>query len=54
MAAKCENCGRSYVVVELDVGGESLCMRSCSYCDHREWVGAEGALDLAGVLESVR
>jgi len=40
--------------VDLDVGGESLRMRSCSYCDRREWVGPDGVLDLGSVLDAVQ
>jgi hypothetical protein len=50
----CEICNRPHVEVELDVGGDTLRMRSCSNCDRREWVGAEGVLDLAGVLDTVQ
>ena len=54
LASKCENCGRPHVVVELDLGGEALRMRSCSNCDRREWVGSDGALDLDAVLDTVQ
>lgn len=54
MATKCEECGRRQVEVELDVGGETLRMQSCSYCDRRVWVGPAGILDLGSVLETVQ
>jgi hypothetical protein len=53
LATKCQNCGRSHVEVELDLGGRELRMRSCSYCDRSEWVGPDGSLDLDAVLDTV-
>jgi hypothetical protein len=54
LATNCEECGRRNVEVDLNVGGEPLVMRSCSFCDRREWVGPDGVLDLSSVLDTVQ
>jgi hypothetical protein len=39
---RCPGCGRTYVQIELDVGGQPMFMRSCSNCDTRQWFGPDG------------
>ncbi len=48
---RCSGCGRAFVEITLDVGGDEVMMRSCSACDLRSWHRADGeALPLDGVL----
>ncbi len=47
---RCSGCGRAFVEIVLDVGGQQVTMRSCSSCDVRSWHGPDGELPLDGVL----
>jgi hypothetical protein len=51
--ARCPGCGRAFVEITLDVGGDDLIMRSCSNCDIRSWHGPDGELALDGVLADI-
>jgi transcriptional regulator NrdR family protein len=49
---KCPNCQtRELVVIEMNVSGERVALRSCSSCDLRWWETREGMLSLANVLD---
>ena len=50
---RCGGCGREYVEICLDVGGREMTMRSCSYCDTRQWFGPDGERALDGVLADI-
>jgi hypothetical protein len=50
---RCPGCGRAYVEIHLEVGGRTLCMRSCSTCDTRQWYGPDGERALDGVLADI-
>jgi hypothetical protein len=50
---RCPGCERSYVEIQLDVGGRVLSMRSCSNCDTRQWYGPDGEQALDGVLADI-
>ena len=50
---RCLGCGRTYVQIELEVGGRPLSMRSCSNCDTRQWFGPDGERALDGVLADI-
>ena len=49
-SVRCGGCGRTFVEITLDIGGDDVIMRSCSNCDVRTWHGPEGELPLDGVL----
>lgn len=44
------SCGRAFVEITIDVGGQPVIMRSCSHCDVRTWHGPDGEVPLRGVL----
>ena len=50
---RCPGCGRTYVQIELEVGGQPMFMRSCSNCDTRQWYGPDGERALDGVLSEI-
>lgn len=50
---RCSGCGRAFVEITIDVGGEDVVMRSCSNCDIRSWHGPSGELALDGVLAGI-
>jgi len=50
---RCPGCGRAYVEIRLEVGGRMMTMRSCSYCDTRQWYTPDGEKALDGVLADI-
>ena len=47
---ECERCGRVMVSITLAIAERSRQLRSCSYCDIREWETDEGTTALRDVL----
>ncbi len=41
------------VSITLDIDGGFRTLRSCSYCDVREWESAAGGVTLDGVLDEL-
>lgn len=49
-APTCDGCGAANVEINLQIDGEQLTMRSCSFCDTRSWHRGDTEVDLNGVL----
>ena len=50
---RCPSCERAYVEIDLEVGGRTMTLRSCSYCDTRRWITPDGETALDGVLADI-
>ena len=50
---RCGGCGRTFVEIQLEIGGAMWSMRSCSNCDTRSWYGPDGEEALDGVLADI-
>lgn len=50
---KCERCDRVMVSITLAIRERPRRLRSCSYCDIREWESEEGELALGNVLNEL-
>jgi transcription elongation factor Elf1 len=50
---ECKRCGRVMVSITLAIAERSRRLRSCSYCDIREWETDEGSTALLEVLSEL-
>ena len=46
----CPACTKSLAVITLTIDGKARTMRSCSFCDRREWSDAGEVIHLDNVL----
>ena len=46
----CRACSNSLAVITLTIDGASRTMRSCSFCDRREWSDEGDVINLSEVL----
>lgn len=49
----CQRCTAPTVEITLHAGEDALVMRSCSRCDHREWLRQDAPAAITDVLASV-
>lgn len=50
---RCERCDRVMVSITLAIAERSRRLRSCSYCDIREWESEDGGVALDSVLHEL-
>jgi hypothetical protein len=49
---KCPTCRiRDLVVIKMKVGSEPVMLRTCSFCNWRDWEGLDGTMPLNALLE---
>ena len=46
----CPACTRSLAIITLTIDGKARTMRSCSFCDKREWSDEADVINLNSVL----
>lgn len=52
---RCANCSNhDLVAIHLTISDAEVALYRCPRCDHRMWIGLDGALTRDGVLDLVR
>ena len=49
----CQRCKAPTIEITLHAGADALVMRSCSRCDHRQWLRQDAPAAITDVLASV-